>query len=203
MPNKAILWASIINVAATIPLAQISATAVPKTQLAQKPYNLDEINPNEGADAYYHRGLSKVMFGGHWQEAIDDFDIALKINPNYAEVYTIRGVSKAALGNKQGAVNDYNLALKIKPNLAEAYLNRGRAKAALGNKQGAIDDYNLALKTKPNLNWAYFDRGNAKVDLGDKQGGIADLTKAAELLRQQNQMYDYNKVMDLIRKLQG
>jgi tetratricopeptide (TPR) repeat protein len=203
VPNQAIFWASIISIAATISLAQLSATAVPKIQLAQNEYNLDEIDPKDGADAYYQRGLFKVTFGGHWQAAIDDFDIALKINPNYAEVYTIRGVSKAALGNKQGAIDDYNLALKIKPNIAEAYLNQGRAKADLGNKQGAIDDYNLALKIDPNLDWAYFDRGNAKADLGDKQGGITDLTKAAKLFRQQNQMYDYNKAMGLIRKLQG
>ena len=203
MSNKTILWASIISVAVTIPLAQISAAGATKTQLAQNEYNLDEINPNDGADAYFNRGVLKVTFGGHWQEAIDDFNIALKINPNYAEVYMMRGISKAALGNKQGAVDDYNLALKIKPNLAEAYLNRGRAKTDLGNQQEAVDDYNLTLKIKPNLAEAYFNRGRAKADLGDKQGGITDLTKAAKLFRQQNQMSDYNDAMRLIRKLQG
>ncbi|MEA5594976.1 tetratricopeptide repeat protein [Rivularia sp. UHCC 0363] len=41
----------------------------------------------------------------------------MKINPNFAEAYYIRGVLRASSGDIKGATEDYNQALKINPNL--------------------------------------------------------------------------------------
>ncbi|MFM5961714.1 MAG: tetratricopeptide repeat protein, partial [Dolichospermum sp.] len=80
---------------------------------------------------------------------IDDYNLAIKINPNDADAYHNRGNVRSALGDKQGAIDDYNQAIKINPNYALAYNNRGIVRYDLGDKQGAIDDYNQAIKINP------------------------------------------------------
>ncbi|MEI6444370.1 MAG: tetratricopeptide repeat protein, partial [Nostocales cyanobacterium ELA583] len=112
---------------------------------------------------------------------IQDYNQALKINPNYADAYYNRGLTRDDLGDKQAAIQDYNQALKINPNYADAYNNRGILRAKLGDKQGAIQDYNQALKINPNDAYAYLNRGLTRYDLGDKQGAIDDFNQALKI----------------------
>jgi Flp pilus assembly protein TadD len=117
-----------------------------------------------------------------------------------SEEYDRRGVVKFGLGDKRGAILDYNRAISIDPQDAFAYYNRGVAKFELGDKQGAISDFDLAIAINPQDAQAYSNRGAVKLALGDKQGAIADFTKGAELFRQQRQMVDYKKMIELIRQ---
>jgi tetratricopeptide (TPR) repeat protein len=49
---------------------------------------------------------------------IDDYNPAIKINPNDANAYYNRGIVRYELGDKQGAIDDYIQGIKINPNLA-------------------------------------------------------------------------------------
>ena len=74
-----------------------------------KAYNSDDYNyqvscyakclsyDKDFALAYYNRGLAYKNLGRH-QEAIDDYNTAIKINPDYADAYINRGVAKEQLG---------------------------------------------------------------------------------------------------------
>jgi tetratricopeptide (TPR) repeat protein len=115
------------------------------------------------------------------QGAIDDFNLAIKINPNFAEAYVGRGGVRYESGDKQGAIDDFNLAIKINPNLAQAYFVRGVVRNELGDKQGAIDDYNQAIKINPNYAEAYYNRGYVRNELGDKPGAIDDYNQAIKI----------------------
>ena len=68
----------------------------------------------------------------------------MQINPNFANAYLNRGVTRSRLGDRQSAVADYNAALRIDPNLAGAYLSRGVARAEGGDKPGAMQDFQKA-----------------------------------------------------------
>jgi tetratricopeptide (TPR) repeat protein/S1-C subfamily serine protease len=107
----------------------------------------DLIRTKPEAYAYANRGFVKSYLGNN-QEAIGDYDRALAINPQLAEVYYDRGTIKFkfALGNNQEAIGDYDRALAINPQLAEAYNNRGIVKSYLGNYQGAIGDASKAAE---------------------------------------------------------
>jgi tetratricopeptide (TPR) repeat protein len=134
-----------------------------------------EISPR--AAFYSNRGVVRYELGDK-QGAIEDYNQAIKINPNDAYTYNNRGNVRSKLGDKQGAIDDYTLAIKINPNLADAYYNRGNVRDELGDKQGAIDDYNLAIKFNPNYADAYYNRGLVRDELGDKQGAIDDYNLA-------------------------
>ncbi|MDD1437760.1 tetratricopeptide repeat protein, partial [Dolichospermum sp. ST_sed10] len=47
---------------------------------------------------------------GDKQGAIQDYNLAIKINPNLAEAYIGRGIVRSELGDNQGAIDDYNQA---------------------------------------------------------------------------------------------
>ena len=65
-------------------------------------------------------------------EAIADYDQAIRLKPDYAEAYNNRGNAKRALERHDEAIVDYNEAIRLKPDFAEPYYNRGNAKAMLG-----------------------------------------------------------------------
>ena len=137
-----------------------------------------ELSPR--AVFYTNRGVARDELGDK-QGAIDDFNLAIKINPNFALAYINRGNVRNDLGDKQGAIDDFNLAIKINPNLAQAYYNRGIVRNELGDKQGAIEDYNQAIKINPNYADAYINRGLVRSELGDKPGAIDDYNLAIKI----------------------
>jgi tetratricopeptide (TPR) repeat protein/S1-C subfamily serine protease len=163
-------------------------------------YNMAiRINP-QAADVYTNRGVAKSALGDK-KGAIADYNMAIRINPQYADAYYNRGTIKSKLGNPKGAIADYDLAIRINPQYGNAYNNRGNTKSELGDKKGAIADYNMAIRINPQFTEAYYNRGVDKSDLGDKKGAIADLNVAARLFKTQNNLYLYDRAMNLIQQL--
>jgi|SanBayMetagenome_1026888.scaffolds.fasta_scaffold11119_1 tetratricopeptide (TPR) repeat protein len=155
----------------------------------------------EDAIAYYNRG--NVYYDlGEKQKALEDYNQALKLDPNLAYAYNGRGnVYYYNLGENQKALEDYNQALKLDPNFAVSYNGRGNVYYNLGEKQKALEDYNQALKLDPNLVYAYHGRGNVYYDLGEKQKALEDYQKAAQLFQQQGNTYWYKQANNRIKEL--
>ena len=130
--------------------------------------------------AYLNRGVAKGDIGDY-SGAIDDYTIAIKLDPNYANAYYNRGVAKGEIGDYSGAIDDYTIAIKLDPNYANAYYNRGVNKNNKGDYSGAIDDYTNAIKLDPNYAFAYNNRGDSKQKIGDYVGAINDFTYAIKL----------------------
>ena len=129
---------------------------------------------------YYNEGIEKYN-NQDYQEAIEDFTQAIKINSNYAEAYLKRGNARYYLGDYQGTIEDYNQAIIINPNYAEAYNSRGCARYSSGDPQEAIKDFTQAIEINPNYAKAYSNRGNARSYLGDYQAAIEDCNQAIKI----------------------
>jgi tetratricopeptide (TPR) repeat protein len=112
------------------------------------------------------------------QSALEDYNKAIQLQPNYARAYNNRGLIRFDLGDKKAAIEDYNRAIQFQPDLFQPYNNRGLAHYALGDKQAAIADYNKAIELKPDDAIAYNNRGKVQ---SDKKLAIADYTKAIQL----------------------
>ena len=118
---------------------------------------------------------------GNYNQAIQDLNRAIEINPDRAESYNNRGNSYNSLGNYNQAIQDLNKAIEIKPDYTEAYYNRGIAYAGLGNYRQAIEDYNRAIEIEPAYAAAYINRGIAYAGLGNYKQAIEDYGRAIEI----------------------
>ncbi|HLO48700.1 MAG TPA: tetratricopeptide repeat-containing serine protease family protein [Kamptonema sp.] len=133
-------------------------------------------------------------------------------NPQNAEGYYLRGLSRLDEGNLKEAIADFNRSLELEPKNAEAYFNRGVAYAYQEPTRGgsnvsdplkqAIEDYTLAIKANPGYADAYYNRGIAHLENNDKPGAIADFQKAAELYQKLGRKDDYQQALKKIKELQ-
>jgi tetratricopeptide (TPR) repeat protein len=85
------------------------------------------------------------------EEALEEFNRAVKIDPMRADGYLGRANALNTLGRYEASLNDYNKALDIDPSLANAYVNRGSAYSHLGEYENAIADYEKGLELDPEI----------------------------------------------------
>src|SRR5690606_34688988 len=71
-------------------------------------------SPND-AEAYNVRGAAYGR-GGRYQEALKDFDTAIRINPNFYQAYANRALIHRFMGNQQAALQDYDRSLQLNAN---------------------------------------------------------------------------------------
>jgi Tfp pilus assembly protein PilF len=118
---------------------------------------------------------------GRYQQAIEDYNQAILMKPDYAEAYNNRGTLYGALGQYQLAMGDFNQAIKAKPDYPDAYYNRGVTYANNGQYQCAIEDYNKAIILKPDHVHAYHNRGTIYLKQGKNKLGCHDAQTACDL----------------------
>ena len=111
-------------------------------------------NPNKAVDYWNHAVSSKqntaVAYSNRglayhdlrqYQNAVKDFDTAIKMDPGYAAAYNNRGNSYYELNEYKLALDDFNQSLKLKPKNAKARLNRGLAFYQMDKNVQACKDF--------------------------------------------------------------
>ncbi|KJV73422.1 TPR repeat family protein [Orientia tsutsugamushi str. UT76] len=56
---------------------------------------------------------------------MENYDIAIKYEPNNPEAYYNKGIALMNLGHIQEAIENYDIAIRYRPNYSEAYHNKG------------------------------------------------------------------------------
>ena len=95
------------------------------------------------AEEYFNKGTTKAE-KGDYRGAIQDYNKAIELKPNYTKAYNNRGYAKHDLGDQRGALQDFNKAIELNPNDARAYSNRGVIKIKLGQKDSGCLDLSKA-----------------------------------------------------------
>ena len=114
----------------------------------------------------YYANLGDTKFErGDKRGAIEEFDKAIFLQPDYPIFYTKRAKVKFDLGNVEGAVEDYNKAISLKPDYANAFFQRSIIKSNRGDKKGALEDLNKVISISPTNADAYKNRAFIKKDL--------------------------------------
>lgn len=84
------------------------------------------------------------------EQALQDFDAVLRIQPRHAEAQVNRGAALLQLRRYGPAIAAFTEALGLDVQEPyKAYFNRGVAREALGDYRGAYEDYNTALEIYP------------------------------------------------------
>ncbi len=129
------------------------------------------------ASAYNNRGVA-YRVKANYAEAIDDFNEAIRLVPDFANAYNNRGVAYRNMGNLDRAVADYDQAIRIKPDYVAAFYNRGLALADKREYEKAISDFTAVLRVDPKNPTVLYRRGTTYLNSGDIEPGNADLAEA-------------------------
>jgi tetratricopeptide (TPR) repeat protein len=130
--------------------------------------------------AHNNLGLALVQLGRR-QEAMGQYEQALRIEPDYAEAHNNLGIALVQQGSLQEAIGHYEQALRVKPDLAKAHNNLGNALLQAGRVQEAIGHYEQALQIRPDLAEAHNDLGYALLQAGKVSEAIEQYEQALRI----------------------
>jgi len=115
------------------------------------------------------------------REAIEDFNRAIQLFPEFAAIYNNRGNVLLGIGAVREAMKDFDRALVLAPGYAAAFSNRAGAHVKLGQFHQAIADYTKAIALVPANPAALTGRGRAHLAAHRPSGAIRDFTRAVTL----------------------
>jgi len=130
--------------------------------------------------AHNNLGIGLVQKGKH-SEAIEHYQEALRIKPNWAQARHNLGVAKIRQGKFDEAIQDSLKALQNNPNLARARLNLANALLSQGQIQAAIEHYLEAIRIRPDYASAHSNLGVALMRQGRIEDAISHLKKALRI----------------------
>jgi tetratricopeptide (TPR) repeat protein len=133
--------------------------------------------------AHYNLG-GALRQRGRLDEAILQYQEALRINPGYANALNNLGTALRQKGRLDEAITQFNLALKVMPdneaihfNLAKALFQKGRMDEAIIQFQAALQIEPADMEVQNNLAWLLATAPQASLRNGDR---------AVQLARQAN-----------------
>ncbi len=109
--------------------------------------------------------------------AIHQYELAVKIAPNYAPANHNLGSELARLGDYDGVITYERRAIQADPNFVEAYVSLGLALEKSGRPREAINNYETAIELNPTC----FDALN---NIGPLLSRTADTDEAVKRLQQ-------------------
>jgi tetratricopeptide (TPR) repeat protein len=125
------------------------------------------------ADAYFAEGAK--------QQALDDYNEALRLAPRNADLYYNRGVFYVAQNDGDAAMRDFQTALGINPKHVPALRKRAKIYQTRGNFGGALADYSQAILVQPKTAALWSERGYVRILLGEYQAAVLDEAEAIRL----------------------
>jgi predicted Zn-dependent protease len=111
-------------------------------------------------------------------EALDKVNTAIRIEPDEAAFYSLRGEIKSARGDDNSAKKDLDRAVTLNPGYFRPLLLRGMVKRELGDSRGAARDLERSVALLPTAE-AYYGLGQAAVARGQRDQAVSYLRKAA------------------------
>jgi tetratricopeptide (TPR) repeat protein len=118
---------------------------------------------------------------GNASEALTYYDKAIKLNPQFYDVYYNRGNAKTKLGDDLGAIADYEETLRINPYYANAHYNLGNALARQGNMTEAVVQFEEAVRIRPRSAEYQNNLGYVLALLGKEDEAITHFREAIAL----------------------
>lgn len=109
-----------------------------------------------------------------YEEAIAEFDAALKIAPNMIDATVDRASAYMQLKEFDKAIAGYNQALDFNPNILRAYSFRAYCHLMKKQFAQAVKDYSATLRLDPEDAQAYFNRAKAYEKLGQAINAARD-----------------------------
>ncbi|HKI49014.1 MAG TPA: tetratricopeptide repeat protein, partial [Desulfobacteria bacterium] len=132
-------------------------------------------------EALYYRGNFALYALGESNQAIDLYQRALKIDPDFVLARYDLAVTYRGLGEVDKAIAEYEKVLKINPRFPEALSNLGGQYFRKGNVKQAVAYFQRAIEVYPNFIQALSNLGAALNKQGKSKEALPHLKKALSL----------------------
>ncbi|MFP4298101.1 MAG: CHAT domain-containing protein [Spirulinaceae cyanobacterium] len=128
-------------------------------------------------EAWFNRGV-QFYEQEAYQQAIQYWEKAIAIEPNYYQAWSNRGLALKNLGAWAEALESYDQALEIEPNYSKAWYNRGIALDVLRRYDDAISSFDRVLAQDGDDFRAWYNRGNSLQQCQRYEEAIASYDEA-------------------------
>jgi tetratricopeptide (TPR) repeat protein len=137
---------------------------------------------------------------GRSDEAMAEYQAALRINPQETMARNNLGMSLAQMGRVSEAIEDWEEVLRIDPDHAESHNNLGNALAQMGRMPQAFAHWEKALQSKPDFTEAHFNFAVALAQAGRYGEAIGHFE---QVLRLHPGDDDARRGLEIARRQQG
>lgn len=134
----------------------------------------------EAADPWYFIGEA-YRFQGKYIEALEAYEKALTLNPNFGPAYVGRARASLALKPDADVLEDLDTAIKKDPAYVESYIVRAAYKTDHEDAKGALKDLKAAEALTPDSALIQYEYARAYLALGDPERALASAQRANEL----------------------
>jgi tetratricopeptide (TPR) repeat protein len=134
---------------------------------------------NKEPDYFVNRGLTKETLKD--SSAIQDYESALKLNPNHALALHNLTALKSKKVQTMSTEDRLTQTIAIDSTMLLPYLERAQQRFESKYYQGAVDDYTDALEIDSSNVEIWLGRGLSREKLKDFKGAFSDYTKAISL----------------------
>lgn len=145
--------------------------ASPTTATTERPDTAAELNA---------KGMTHYR-AGQYDQAIEDFNLAVQQDPDNATILYNRGRTYAAQDQHYRAVLDFDEAIEADPTDAAVYYERATSQLAVGRAEEAIADLDQVIELDPDDADAYTARGLALAGLDQYVRADLSYDRAIEL----------------------
>lgn len=149
-----------------------------------------EKEPARAHNAYNNRGTI-YLNRGQLEDALRDFDTAIRINPYYLIYYSNRAQAYIRLKNYTNALKDLTTAVTLNPEYLSGYIYRAMMYDWQGDHDKALADLTTTVTLKPDFVLGYYNRGLVELSIGHYDKAIDDFSKALSLDQNSPESYFY------------
>lgn len=142
--------------------------------------NQTAVSATEQARALYLRGV-REQAAGRLDQAIEFFDAALRLQPDFPEALCSGGYILQNNGHFDGALAFYGRALELDPDYFDAAFNRGCLNFALKHLDAAVLDFGHAVALRPADSGAQSNLGAVLYQCGRLNEAVDSLKTALDL----------------------
>jgi tetratricopeptide (TPR) repeat protein len=154
------------------------------TQIYMLLYNENPSLPKKGIELNFielnNKGVSLNKLN-HYQEALDCYDKALEINPNFSILWCNKGSTYEKLNCNQKAIECCDKALEINPKNSQAWCNKSSALGNLNRNQEALECCDKALENDSHFSLSWYNKGSTLGNLKRYQEALECYDKTLEI----------------------
>ncbi len=170
-----------VDFSASIATARVDHLSIFALTVKEPPPDQATPEPTEAPTSEaYRKGVAHYK-AGKYQLAIDEFDAAIKQDPDVRNYYWSRGNAHLGLTNLPEAIADYSAALGLDPANATLHYLRGSTYRRDGRFVEALSDLDEAIRLNPGYALAYNSRGDLFALLKIEGNARTDYARACQL----------------------